>query len=115
MTQNFDRNSANNNKVDGVFIDGLFLEAARWRNDSLDEPAPKTPYSPLPVLHMTAEKFKKTSDMENQQKYNCPIYKYKQRTDKYLITRVKLACGDGEKKPAYWRKRGVALLCSKED
>ena len=52
-------------KVDGVFIDGLFLEGAMWKNDCLDEPDSKTPYSPLPVLHMTAEKNKKTTDMEN--------------------------------------------------
>lgn len=63
---------------------------------------------------MTAEKFKKSSESDSMSKYNCPIYKYKKRTDLYLITRVKLNCGEGTN-PAYWRKRGVALLCSKED
>ena len=89
VTQNFDKHSQVFSKMDGVFIDGLFLEGARWNKmtDSLDEPEPKTPYSPLPVLHMTAEKFKRASDNANKNTaknmYNCPIYKYKKRTDLY--------------------------------
>jgi len=44
--------------------------------------------------------------------YDCPVYKYPRRNDKYLIFRVKLPCeGTGAHR---WKLRGVALLCSTE-
>lgn len=44
--------------------------------------------------------------------YDCPVYKYPRRTDKYFIFDVKLPCvGTG---PHRWKLRGVALLCSTE-
>ncbi len=44
--------------------------------------------------------------------YDCPVYKYPRRTDKYFVFDVKLPCeGTG---PHKWKLRGVALLCSTE-
>lgn len=48
-----------NPKTEGVYINGLFLEAAKWNKGSLDEPEEKQMYSPFPLLHMGAEKIKK--------------------------------------------------------
>jgi len=54
-----------NPKQVGVYIEGLFLEAAQWSKNSLDEPPEKTMYSPLPLLYMSAEKMKKgAGDMD---------------------------------------------------
>jgi hypothetical protein len=43
--------------------------------------------------------------------YLCPVYKYKQRTDKYFIFNVKLRCESPQQNQ--WKLRGVALLCQK--
>jgi len=64
---------------------------------------------------MSAEKMKKgAGDMEKPQKYYCPIYKYKNRTDLYKICRVYLSCESTGGGKSHWKKRGVALLCSKD-
>ena len=40
--------------VDGCYIFGLFLEAARWCHNlhQLCDPLPKELYSPMPVIHL---------------------------------------------------------------
>lgn len=58
--------------------------------------------------------------------YNCPVYKYPRRNDKYLVFRVLLR-GEGQagsqsnnlapkgmKSEVNWKLKGVTLLCSKE-
>jgi dynein heavy chain len=42
--------------------------------------------------------------------YDCPVYKYSLRTDKYHIMTVTLPTQDH--KPLHWTLRGVALLCA---
>lgn len=44
--------------------------------------------------------------------YECPVYKYPRRTDKYLIFKVNLNCENSN--AGKWKKRGAALLGSKE-
>ena len=105
----------NSPKQEGVYIRELYLEAAKWLKGSLEEPDEKQMYAPFPLLYMTAEKKKKgQGDMEKPQKYYCPIYKYKKRTDLYLITRVWLNCDGNSGGSKHWKLRGVALLCTKE-
>lgn len=52
-------------KTEGVYIEGLFLEGAKWNKNSLDEPEEKQMFSPLPLLYMTAEKERKGINTEN--------------------------------------------------
>ena len=42
--------------------------------------------------------------------FNCAVYKYPKRTDRFYIFSVVLATR--EKAPRHWILRGVALLCS---
>ena len=53
---------------------GLFLEAARWNNEThvLDDPNPKELYSPMPVIHLDPIQNRKFT-MKNV--YHCPVYK----------------------------------------
>lgn len=44
------------------------------------------------------------------QLYECPIYKYPSRTDKYRLAMADLKCGDKDK--SHWTLRGVALLAN---
>ena len=57
---------------------------------------------------MTAVNKKK--DDKGSNLYNCPVYKYQCRQDKYLIFRVNLPCEQGT--ASKWKLRGVALLCA---
>ncbi len=67
-------------------------------------------FAPLPLLHVTAINKKKSGD--DKSVYNCPVYKYAKRTDKYLIFRVNL--NSETDPPSKWKLKGVALLCAKE-
>ncbi len=42
--------------------------------------------------------------------YECPCYKYSERTDRYFIFNVNLITRVN--KPLHWTLRGTALLCS---
>ena len=97
---------------------GLYLDGAAWNNNdsSLTESAPKKLFSLLPVILVTAvtKANKKTLSTANSYGpfggYDCPVYKYPARTDRYLIFNVLLPTN--AEKPLHWILRGVALLCS---
>jgi len=68
----------------------------------------KTLYKDFPVLHVTAETTRDKEDNRQPQKggkesreqlmkthYLAPVYKYKARTDKYLIFRIFLRADSG--------------------
>lgn len=76
---------------EGVYIHGLFLEGCKWKRDSLDEATEKKMTYPLNILHVsaTATSARRGPDQERRENaYNCPVYKYPNRTDKYLVFRV---------------------------
>jgi dynein heavy chain len=104
---------------EGVYIHGLFLDGASWHQEksgsgSLVESAPKVLFCPLPVLHITGA----TKSMIKEAKssygphgpYEAPLYKYKSRTDRWIICMVSLSTM--EAKPSHWVLRGVALTCN---
>ena len=99
---------------EGIYIDGLVLEGAGFdpRQNCLVESEPKVLHSPLPVLHITAmsrvKAVAKKRSLGNL--FECPMYKYGERTDKYLICMVDLPCGQQSKE--FWTLRGVALLAN---
>lgn len=103
---------------EGVFVHGLFMDGASWsiQGGSLVESAPKTLFSPLPVLLVTAilktnkRASGNTSEYGPYGGFSCPVYKYPARTDRYKIFSVMLPTQD--LKPLHWILRGVALLCS---
>jgi len=74
--------------VEGVYIRELILEGCRWHKNSLEAARPREMFALLPLLHVTAINKKKSGD--DKSVYNCPVYKYAKRTDRYLIFRVNL-------------------------
>jgi len=129
---------------EGVLVHGLFLEGAGWSKTEkkLEESQPKELYFQFPILHVTAaylprnEKDRQQNQMQGgggrnrvdiSQKiktyYDCPVYKYPKRNDKYLIFRVFLK-PEGNNAPPNpnkgmtpamrWKLCGVALLCCKD-
>lgn len=125
---------------EGVYIHGLFLEGAGWHKGDkrLDDSQPKELFYQFPIIWVTAicvprgppEKGaaaggKPKVDIAVLEKthYDCPVYKYPKRNDKYLIFRVYLkaeAAGGpqnpnrGMTPPMKWKLCGAALLCCKD-
>ena len=103
---------------EGAYVHGLFLEGCGWskENSQVIESEPKTLYVPLPVLHVTAmlrgdELKSRTQLYDKWGPYDCPVYKYRNRTDRFFIFMVTLRCTQ-DKNPTFWTLRGVALLCN---
>jgi dynein heavy chain, axonemal len=94
------------------------MDGAAWSNSeaSIVESAPKKLFSPMPVLMITAvtkaarKTIASSSNYGPFGPYDCPVYKYPARTDRYLIFSVLLATH--QHKPLHWILRGCALLCS---
>ena len=102
---------------EGQNIYGLFLEGAKWnkQDGKLEESDPKKLFVQMPVIHVTAvtlkEKRARGGDYGVFGPFDCPVYKYPKRTDKYLIMRLNLK---SDVNPSHWRLRGAACLCSTE-
>ena len=104
---------------EGVYVHGLVLDGAAWSKGdaSLVESEPKKLFAPLPVLYVTAvtkaQKKGKSNECGPYGGYECPVYKYPSRTDRYIIFHVAMAARDH--RPVHWTLRGAALLCSTDD
>ncbi len=102
---------------EGAYVDGLFMEGARWDADArgIAESQPKVLFSSMPVLYVSAADSKKQSKVLAQavrDAYECPVYKYRCRQDRFHIFTVPLPSAG--RRPAHWVLRAVALLCSKD-
>jgi len=124
-----------NRVAEGVYIEGLFLEGAQFKDGALCDSDPRVLHTLLPVLYATA-----ITSVENRrllmasQKssvnaaapaskdpkaaapvkplYACPVYTKPKRNGLSYITKVNLPSSRDE---VYtWVQRGVALLASKE-
>eukprot|EP00956_Cyclotella_meneghiniana_P009264 scaffold12733_cov74-Cyclotella_meneghiniana.AAC.6 len=103
---------------EGIYVHGLSLDGAAWSKSegNLVESAPKTLFTPLPILYITgnerkAEERSKRELFGPKGPYECPVYKYASRTDRYFIFMANLKCPEG-KPPPHWTLRGTALLCN---
>merc|ERR1712196_66944 len=104
--------------AEGVYIHGLSLEGGAWsrQENMLVESEPKKLFVPMPVVWVTAnskqDQLKVRREMFGAQgPYECPVYKYPKRTDRFFIFFVTLKCTP-EKNPMHWTLRGVCLLCN---
>lgn len=94
------------------------MDGASWgqSDGTIVESAPKKLFSQMPVMLVTAvTKSNKKNILSSGNYgpfggYECPVYKYPSRTDRYLIFTVVLPTHN--QKPLHWTLRGVALLCT---
>lgn len=104
--------------AEGIYVHGLFLDGSAWSKSDghLVESQPKVLFVPLPILFVTGN-VKKDEDKAKKEMfgqlgpYECPVYKYATRTDRYFIFFANLKTTP-EKPPNFWTMRGVALLCN---
>jgi len=114
--RSYDRDKVKESPEEGVNIHGLFIDGCRWhwQESRLEESRPRTVFDTMPIVYVTAitakEKKARGGDFGHHGPYDCPVYKYTKRTDRYIIFRVNLK--PGEHPPSHWKLRGVALLCS---
>ena len=107
---------------EGVYCSGLYLDGAAWSRaeGTLVESIPKQLFTLLPILWVTAttkviRKEKIKSGMYGPLgPYECPLYKYPARTDRFYVGIINLAskAADGIGDPPseyHWILRGVAL------
>eukprot|EP00697_Spironema_sp_BW2_P002563 gnl/Spiro4/13397_TR7140_c0_g1_i1.p1 gnl/Spiro4/13397_TR7140_c0_g1~~gnl/Spiro4/13397_TR7140_c0_g1_i1.p1 ORF type:complete len:560 (+),score=128.04 gnl/Spiro4/13397_TR7140_c0_g1_i1:402-2081(+) len=119
------RNTITAPAPDGCYIDGLYLESAKWdyEHHAITEPDAKVLYSEMPVIWLKPrQKSEEANDARQRHTftYNIPVYKTLARAGVLATTghstNFVLDMRLPASRPAsHWIKRGVALFCSLSD
>jgi dynein heavy chain len=115
--QSYDLERVKDVPEEGQNVHGLFIEGGRWNRAEmkLDECEPKKLFQAMPVIYLTgitlALRRTKGLDYGQYGPYDCPIYKYPKRNDRYLVFRILVKT---EQHPFHWKLRGVSLMCQCE-
>lgn len=103
---------------EGQNIHGLFIEGGRWNRQEgrLDESEPKKLFTAMPAIFVTAATGKDLRAMGVSYgpngPFNCAVYKYPKRNDRYLIFRLLLK--SDPQHPYHWKLRGICLVTQTE-
>jgi dynein heavy chain len=103
---------------DGVLINGLFMDGARWDKEArtVSDPRPGEMYSPVPIIHFVpTPNYEPAAD-----EYSAPIYKTSVRAGTLSTTGMSTNFIVAVEMPtvvdpSYWVLKGAALLCQLND
>jgi dynein heavy chain len=115
--ESFDLEKVKDVPEEGQNIFGLFMEGGRWNRGEakLDESLPKKLFEPMPVIYLTGTTLagRRALGLDYGQfgPYDCAIYKYPKRNDRYLIFRILIKT---EQHPFHWKIRGLSLMAQTE-
>ena len=105
--------------IDGVYINGLFLEGARWNWNKgiVDEQLPKVLIYAMPAIYLKPTVI---TDLKEGTRYKSPLYKTAERkgtlsTTGHSTNYVIPILLNTEMKASHWVKRSVALICQTND
>jgi dynein heavy chain len=96
----------------GILVHGMYIEGAICVAKGLDD-CKNDILNQLQIVRITVdEKSDNPKPSYPTKSYYCPVYRYASRGDENLIMKIRLepAIRDAD----YFRKKGVAILCSKE-
>lgn len=110
----------NHFKSEGTFINGFFIQGARWSRESkvIQESHEKIIFDILPTIWL--KPIKRSDNLDQKNVYNCPVYKTSLRrgvlsttghSTNYVLT-LEIPI---DKPESYWINRGVAALCQLDD
>jgi dynein heavy chain len=119
------KNLKGKDRMESILIYGLYIEGAIWGGGSkegylADDPDPNSRNTIIkfPVITVKGTIVNENKGVNtlgpSNASYSCPLYKYPKRTDKYLITDIKLKINGSDQDDKFWQRRGVALLCNKD-
>mmetsp|Transcript_44339 Transcript_44339/g.86753 ORF Transcript_44339/g.86753 Transcript_44339/m.86753 type:complete len:4144 (+) Transcript_44339:98-12529(+) len=103
---------------DGVYINGLFMDGARWNPETgtiFDSKLGEL-FSEVPIIHFLPS----NTHVPNEKDYQCPVYKTSVRAGKLSTTGestnfvlpVELPSSES---PDYWVLKGAAFLCQLDE
>ncbi|XP_068180564.1 dynein axonemal heavy chain 12 [Antennarius striatus] len=111
---------SNTSPEDGVYVNGLYLDGARWDKESgvLAEQHPKVLFDMMPIIWIKTTQNRSVDQL--QKPFVCPLYKTSERkgtlsTTGHSTNFVISMMLPTSRHPQHWIKRGVAMLCQLDD
>ncbi|KAL7998900.1 putative AAA+ ATPase domain, dynein heavy chain region D6 P-loop domain-containing protein [Plasmopara halstedii] len=108
----------NQSPTDGVYIDGLWLQGAKWSTTHglLEDAIPGEMFAPMSIVHFLPT----TSTSTEKSMYACPVYKTSVRQGTLSTTGIStnyvIAVHlPSHKPPDYWVRMGAAFLLNLDD
>ena len=119
ITDEFSADKIKNQPEDGILVEGLFIEGAKWdkANNGLTECGQTELISTLPIIHLLPTKEAK-KPAEEKKIYECPMYRTQNRgtgaldLPNYIMS---VYIPSGSEDPDHWVLRSVAVFITVQD